>query len=285
MSLQTNAMVLNLQIGLWAGYKFDKSATARFTAEAAANPDAARVNKHLVPKESLAAVQSAAGALRTHFYATTLPWKDNGDRLLTRKGYQDFIHRHGELVREFNAAVDEFADDKYSTALAQAEFRMGELFNPDDYPSVDEVRRKFYVSLDIDAVTSAKDFRVGLDDSDVDQIRTDLESATQARITAAMKHVWAKLEDTLGHFASKMDDDQIFRDTTVSNLEELVDMLPSLNLTDDPQLAAIGDAIRQRVLGSTPKEIRKNDGLRAAVGVEAKAIMDEMAGFMRAFGG
>lgn len=285
MSIANDCMIVNLQIGMWLGYRLDKTASEKVTSDAGAEQDAARVNKHLIPKESLKQIVSAAGAVRTHFYEKTLPWKDNGDRLLTRKMYMNFIQEHGRLQSEFQAAVDTFLDVQYPRAKDQASFRMGDLFNSNDYPSVTELRHKFYVNVDIDAVTEAHDFRVQLSDqAENDAIRHNIESAMQARISRAMGDVWARLSDVLGHFASKMGSDEVFREATVKNLEELVELLPALNVLDDPNLAKIGDEIAANLVGYSAKELRKNAAVRESVADEAKRIMSDMEGFMKAFG-
>jgi hypothetical protein len=108
MSITSQAMTLNCQIGIWQGYRLDKEASSKVTADAGADSDAARVNKHLVPKQALADVVAAANAVRTHLYLKTLPWKDNGDRLLTRKMFLGFIEEHERLVGEFDKAVTQF---------------------------------------------------------------------------------------------------------------------------------------------------------------------------------
>ena len=90
-ALTQKAMVMNLSIGIWQGYRLDKDASRKVTEDAGAMSDAARVNKHLVPKESLAAIVTAQNTIRTHFYSNTLPWRDNGDRLMTRKLFMTFI--------------------------------------------------------------------------------------------------------------------------------------------------------------------------------------------------
>src|SRR5208337_3285321 len=98
MSIQTDCLILNIQMRCWMGYRFDRNATDKLVDEASAARDSARVNKHIVPKESLAPIVTAHGTVRAHFYYTTLPWKDNGDRLIKRVGFMPFIQRHQELV-------------------------------------------------------------------------------------------------------------------------------------------------------------------------------------------
>ena len=65
MSIVNDSMIVNLQIGVWMGYRLDKSASQKVTADAGAVQDAARVNKHLIPKEALKPIVSAAGAVRS----------------------------------------------------------------------------------------------------------------------------------------------------------------------------------------------------------------------------
>lgn len=283
MSIATKAMVLNLQIGIWQGYRLDKEASRKVTEEANANADAARVNKHLVPKEALKPVVSAANAVRSHFYEKTLPWKDNGDRLLTRALFTSFIETHEQLVGAFEDAVDDFLKTAYPAARDQAEFRMGDLFKPDDYPSPLSLRHRFYINMDIDAVTEAGDFRVTMDQDQLDSVRASMEKALQDRMGKAMRDVWERLADTLGHFANKMGSEDVFRDSTVRNLEEIVDLLPGLNVLDDPDLEAIRADIHAKLIGYEPKDLRKDPATRSAAAKEAAEIMERMSGFMNAF--
>jgi len=161
---------------------------------------------------------------------------------------------------------------------------MGELFKSDDYPPAESLRRRFYINLDIDAVTEAGDFRVQMDQEQLDSVRTSMEQALKDRLGRAMRDVWERLGEVVGHFAKKMGSDDIFRDATVRNLEELVELLPGLNVLDDPDLKAIGDDIKARLSGYDPKDLRKDKAVRSQAAQDAKEIMDRMAGFMSAFG-
>lgn len=284
MSITTNCMTANISIGAWSGQRLDKGATAKLTQDAGADADAARVNKHLVPKESLKDIASCAGQLRTLFNTRTLPWKDNGDRLLTRKMYQPFISQYEELKGAFNDAVDHFVTNVYPSDIGRAAFRMGDLFNQDDFPAASDLRRRFYVTLDIGAVTEAGDFRVDLDEEQLTRIRDRIEGENTARIARAMGDVWTRLNNTLQHFAETMaDGDKVFRDSTVHNLTEIVELIPALNLMNDSNLTAIYKDLKSTLIGLSPKDLRKNPDVRNAAADEAQRIIDEMSGFMSAF--
>jgi hypothetical protein len=283
MSIVNDCMIVNLQIGIWSGHRLDKEASRAVTEQNNAAADTARVNKHIVPKDALKDITSTSNAVRAHFYEKTLPWKDNGDRVLTRMMFTTFMQEHAALREAFDAAVAKFVDVTYPTVKEQAEFRMGELFKADDFPPAYDLRRRFYVNLDIDAVTEAKDFRVAMEATQLDSIRSGMESALQERMGRAMQDVWARLADTLGHFAKKMGSDEVFRDSTVRNLEDIIDMLPALNLLNDPELERIRLDLKATVSGHDPKVLRGKPVTRSVVAAEAQRIIDDMAGFMNAF--
>lgn len=284
-ALTEKAMVMNLSIGIWQGYRLDKEASRKVTTEAGADADAARVNKHLIPKEALAPIVTAQNAIRTHFYANSLPWRDNGDRLMTRVLFEKFIQAHEALVDAFKAAVDKFLDEDYPSAIAKAEFRMGAMFKREDYPAGSELKRKFYATLDIDAITTANDFRVQIDAEHVERVKASMQSAAETRLQAAMADVWRRMAETVGYFQERMANPRaVFRDTTVKNIGELLDLIPGLNVLDDPDIEAVRAAIAKSLGGIEAKAIRDDPYLRGELAGEAGEIMKRMEGFMSAFG-
>jgi hypothetical protein len=285
-ALTEKAMIANLRIGHWQGHRLDKAASDDVIERAGAKAGAARVNKHLVAKEFLAPIITASGAVRTHFYEKTLPWRDNGDRILSRKLYMSFIETHEGLVREFEDAVEKFLTVDYPSAVEQAEFRMGELFNPDDYPPAAELRRRFYIALDFDAVTTSNDFRVQIDAAHVEQVKASMDAAAETRLAQAQGDVWKRIASTIGYFHERMaDPDKVFRDTTVSNVHELLDLIPGLNILDDPEIEEVRGMIAKSLGAADAGEIRKHADVREELAADAQAILDKMAGFARAFGG
>jgi hypothetical protein len=193
----------------------------------------------------------------------------------------DFIQEHGELMAKFEDSVTDFLTKAYPAARDQAEFRMGNLFKAEDYPSPAQLRNRFYINLDIDAVTEAGDFRVALDSEHADAVRSQMEQAMHARIGRPCRTSTLRLSDVIGHFAKIMaDQKKVFRDSTVSNIEELVDLIPGLNVLDDPELNALGEEIKAKLMGIDPKDLRKDADVRTQAAKDADDIMERMKGFM-----
>lgn len=286
MPITTDCMVVNLQIGVWHGQRLDKEAAVKvIRSSKAKDKEAASVSKRLIPREVLRPVLTAASSTRTHFYENTLPWKANGDRLLLRSVYPDFVSLHKKLVRGFNKEVELFLDHNYYVVKERAEFRMGDLYKAGDFPPVEELKERFYVQLDIDAVTESTDFRAEMDEKHLAQIHRQMDRAMRERTARAMEDVWRRLSDALGHLATKLaNKEEIFRNSTVLKLEEIVERLPDMNLTGDKNLERIRKDIVESLIGYDPNDLRKDMATRDIAAAEAQRIVDRMAGYMNAHG-
>ena len=287
MSITTECMLVSLHRGAWEARKLDKEEGKKVANDSGAAVDAVSVNKLIIPKEALAKVQAASNAIYSHYMHHTLPWKDNGDRLLSRKIYMKFIEEHEELVSALKTEAYNFAHNVYPQYRAQAQFRMAGLFKASDYPDPHTVASKFYARLEIDAVTEASDFRVKMDSEQAERIQERIEENMNARVGAVMEKVWTQLSDALEHYAERMKTDGRLYDSVKENLIGLCDILPGLNILNDPKLAAMGKTIKERLEGFEIKPMRDpklGKMLKAQAAAEADEIVEQMRGFMAAFG-
>ena len=283
-SIATRLMIVNVSISTWEGRKLDRAVTQQTIRDQhVTDDDGLRVNKLLVSKESFKDVQYASYAVRAFMRERTLPWKDNGDRALMRQGYMAFMADFASLKSDWESAVENFISTLYPQEIARASFRLADAFNAEDYPHPEELRSRFKLTLDIDAVAEADDFRVKLDDDTVAEIQSGIREATERRIHAAMGDVWQRVASMVEHFAARTTPDtKRFHDTTVTNLQELVNLMPSLNLIGDPDLKALTARLKTSLCVYDPKELRKKPDVRAAAKAEADAIMEDMKSFMQA---
>jgi hypothetical protein len=285
MDLSQRAMIVNLNISCWEGRKLDKKLSTQVADDNHAKSDQLRVNKLLISKDTFKDVFSARTALRTHVDVHTLPWSDSGQRVLMRNMFPVFMEKYNALEDAFKAATRDFIKVKYPAARAQADFNLGEAFNIADYPEPGELEHRFHVNMEIDAITAPNDFRVALDDDTVARIREQIQDATDRRLGDAIFSVWQRLCDVLEYYIARVGDHEaIFRDTTVTNLTDLINLLPGLNIVGDQQLRDIAKRLKDTVYQYEPKDLRKDEALRTAAAQEAEDILDAMKGFMNSMG-
>ena len=83
MNLTHDAMLVSLRISAWSGRQYDRKASNHVAVHHEASASAGRYNKCLLPKAAFAALTATMSKARSSHYEQTLPWDDQGSRLLT----------------------------------------------------------------------------------------------------------------------------------------------------------------------------------------------------------
>jgi len=140
--LADRALLANLSISQWTARKFDRTATLEVASAHNAPSNIGRYNKLLVHNPKLKTLQQLISEIRNGHYTRTLPWLDQGQRLLPVAGYFDYCKWLSAKKREFDAQVAQFIDE-YPAAKDAARSLLNGLYNEADYPSVERLREKF----------------------------------------------------------------------------------------------------------------------------------------------
>src|ERR1700758_1805880 len=101
-SLSTRAMLCSLSISMWSARKHDPEASEEIAFRHGARPDAGRYHKVLLPKEALAEIQKIVSEARQKHYFVTLPWGDDGYRVLPGAAYFDHAIKMRALSNRFH---------------------------------------------------------------------------------------------------------------------------------------------------------------------------------------
>lgn len=279
MKLSEKAMLVDLNISQWNARRADEKATAEVIQANGAKANSGKFNKLLVDLASVKRYQRAANDARTFHYSNTLPWDDEGSRILPSENYLPYTKKIRQLQAAFYAAVDEFVRE-YPALIQQAKRDLGRLFNPGDYPAPAVVKSKFHFSTRVNPMPDAADFRVSLAGDEVKIIQDEIEQRVKDQVNAAVNDLWARLQGALSHLVEKLrNSEAIFRDSLIGNISELTDVLPRLNLTGDQNLGRIINEARAALANLNPDTLRKDEKERKAAADKAEAILKKMAGY------
>lgn len=279
MSLSEKAMLVRLSISQWTGRKYDKTVSEHVAQEYQTDLAAGRYNKVLVAENAIKAIAKIATECRTFHYNNTLPWSDSGDRMLPSANYLPYTQKVQEFKQKFESAAADFID-AYPVLVQDAKARLNGMFNPSDYPSIDKIAGKYGFDVGVMPLPDSADFRVSLLDSEVANIRQQIENRTMQAQNLALQDLWNRLHDAVSHMADKLSDkDSIFRDSLTQNLIDLCELLPRLNVFNDSNLENMRQAIEQRLCGTKPQELRDNPAARKAIAKDAEEILNRMAGY------
>ena len=270
-SIASSAVLIDLSISCWTGRKLDKRASNDVTAQNNAAKGVANVHKKLLGDcAELDAVQKFAANARNAHYAMTMPWSDLGMRLCPTTKYIDqngYERTMTGLQTEFFRLTEAFLN-AYEWEIQNAQLKLGALFNAEEYPSRDSIAAKFKFRFVAIPLPDAGDWRLDIGNEAAASMREQYEKFYGEQLTKAMNDVWERAHEALTKMSERLDyaDDttkKVFRDTLVTNVQEIVDLLGSMNITDDPAMADAHRRLDAAMQGITPDALREDAYLRA----------------------
>jgi hypothetical protein len=282
-------MLCTLSISTWSARKHDREASEEIATRHGAEADAGRYHKILLPKEAFAEITKIVSDARQEHYFMTLPWDDNGYRVLPAAVYMEHTEKLRDYSRQFMAAVEIFAAH-FDQLVIESRSRLGGLFRADDYLTSKEIRDKFAIETKVMPLPDANDFRVSLGDQEKDRIKRQITAAVQASLTVASQELWQRMYQAVSHMAECLSRykttvqgvEHPFRDSIVTNLVKLVDVMPRLNVTSDPELERLTSQVRASLLVD-PAELRKSESVRADTAIKASRIAEQMSAYMTGY--
>lgn len=286
MSISSSAVLVELNISVWTANKLDRDATDVVISNNSANSDAVKVHKNLMAGTNKRK-QIADFASRTRLYhnQNTLAWSDKGARLLPTSLFMDYKTHMNAWRTKFDSMVDEFIAN-YDILIQQAQSNLGNLFNPSDYPSKEELRSKFGFKLVFSPLPESGDFRLDIPNTDIAELRKTYDAEYSDRLQSAMQDVWEKLHSMLIHMSDKLtdvegadEDDKAtkkrYHDTLLTNAQEMCGMLTHLNVTNDKKLEEARRDLERTLMGVDIEDVREYPSKRKEVKAKVDAILSK----------
>ena len=276
------AMLAAVHISIWTAVKHDRKVSREVAKQHGAYDGAGRYNKQLLHEaERLEALRSLAGQIRQYFYKITLPWSDEGYRLLPAHFYFELTTKMREFEIAFTQQVEQFLA-VYPSYIDRVRPELNGLFREEDYPSTGKLRKKFGVKLELLPIPSGNDFRVTLSEEEQARVAREIDGNVRQSLQKGTEDLWVRLKAVVSHMIERLNEPESrFHASLVTNICELVDVLPRLNVNQDEELNHFAEEIRNRLCGFTARELKKNEILRAATANDAAQILSEMDTVLR----
>ncbi len=115
-----------------------------------------------------------------------------------------------------------------------------------------------------------------------------MEAEIKSRLAAGVKHLWERIGEQLAKMKERLtavdkdkktgeDKPATFRDSLFSNLKELVEVLPKLNVTEDPAISQACDELSKLMVD--PQIVRDNQSVRAQKADQVNDMMNKFNSF------
>ena len=284
-SLASSGMIVHVEVNVWSATKQDKAISEEVTSAKNADKDAGRFVKHLLAgdpthKELLNFRQTVYNWMKRKTY----DWAGSS-RYLPLASLQQFKTEYDQLVQTHSELLDKFAE-KYPDIIAAMAFKQGDMFNANEYPSVDEIRNRFRMNLYITDVPTG-DFRNAIANEIADDLKQHYQRETNDKIQEIMRDASVRLVDFIKRIANsvregsedangKMRRPKIY-ETTLQQAKEHCNLLKDFNLTNDPKLEEMRVDLLKTIENVTAEDIRESDATRAHVRSEVDKIMSKFS--------
>lgn len=278
--LTEKCLLSKITIHQWTANKLDKEITAEVAERAAADKNVGRYTKKLIPKEAFGEINKIVREIREFHEKHTLPWLDNGYRILPANNYKNYVSEMRTFKERYHDAVQEFLY-QYENLKSQAAIRLGTLFREDEYPDASELEEKFKLRTSIIPLPETQDFRVQLSQSEIEELRAEMQQKMAEAHAKAMKDLWERLYEPVSELATRLKDPEArFKVNLIRNIAKIVDLLPRLNFDNDPHLEQMRIEVERSLCDLDTRRLREDKEYRQDTAKSADNLIQNMAAYM-----
>lgn len=217
-------------------------------------------------------------------YTGGMRWTKNKDIMSTKifSGGADHMQPYETWRKEREATLDhmahEFAFQTYDLGRTAAENDLGSLYNPNDYPSNQEVYDSIGMEVEIDPIPKGSDFRCSLDPATQKELVQQYDLRLEAVQKESVVKLISALSTKLSHITDSIKNDKVIHNSTLNDLYKYADSLPAIDFTNDATLKDLADRVVREVTcdGLRNKDLLKDPDAKETVEKSATDIANNL---------
>jgi hypothetical protein len=283
MSIKNHAMLVSLNVRKPQMTMKDAKAT-RDAERANDAHNAGQFRKDLYPRQLIQPILTVESSARAYIESTTYVWA-RGEYLLANVRFMEFADRMAKYELEFSQCVTAFLNN-WNNVMSRARDSHGDLFDPSVYPDLDELKAGFKMKVIYRPVTDSSDFRVQLQEDELERLRTQVEIEVKDSMESLYRDPLERLRKVvarLGEVAAKEDrvsvdkrgveiiKPPIFRDSIIENIHQEIDMLMELADVLPERTVKLAERIGEFI--PSPQKLRDDPDVRTDVSNASKHLL------------
>jgi len=286
MSLLNKGILVRVVVHKFPFEERDHIAEEMFASTFGVNQKAIKMKKETLLKEYTAALDKSTNAIRPFVCKFTLPWRDGGWRLLNIS-LIDIFETGLKIIRDEQVTALDSLESKYQDLTLSMKTSLGILGNV-KYPEFDEVRNSFGFDIKYEPIATSGDLRVEAEAELKEKLVKEVEDYHNEKTNLAMQDVLNRIVDSISHMKTRLDEYTKLKEvgdksprlhkTIVENVRELVQILPFLNITDDPKIEMLRQQMESELAGFDIETLKENKNEREDAIKKADDILNNISG-------
>jgi hypothetical protein len=279
-SIASSALIVNLSRSVPDLIKNDPEAAKALARIKNADVGAVTARKSLIDSPALKDLQRLSREIYQWHIKNTVPWGDLGQRLKDNAGLIDYRNTMNKFEIQFEALANKVVYE-YPACCARAQNRLGDLYDPALFPSVEELRRKMRLRVTYEPIADPSNFIVQIGDQAAEEMKKQYNEVLSSRMEGISNYIYEKLREPLTNLVKRIDYDRMdtptgFRNTIVDNVMQIVELMGSCNFNADPKIDRLRRELRDALRGVTPDALREDSALRQHTKQEVQKIIDQL---------
>ena len=292
-SLASSGVLVSVTVNLWSATKLDQGISDEVSTSKNAVSAAGRYTKNLLannPKHK--ALMNYRQTVANWMKRMTYDW--NGDqRYLPTPDVPKFMAEYRQHEAAFGALFNDF-DQSYEDIISDMAFKaagLGDMFNRNDYPTRDKMRKKYGIHLFVNDVPM-NDYRVLVAKDMADELFDVYASQTQRIVEGIVTDQFQRMKDVMESLSFCCDVDvsvgadgeQKIRkrkiyDSTVEKARDMVRLYKEFNLTGNAELSESIAMLENTLRDVSTEILRESDLVRSEVKEGVDEILNRFGSF------
>ena len=275
-SLATSSMLVSVDVNVWTATKQDRGISDEVTTMKKAELGTAKVTKYLFAKNPKHhRIVKLRQLILKWLRHSTYRW-NNAQDLLPTVDLEKFKAEYDKYESEFNTAVEDFLEN-YQTLVSDEAFKQGDMFDKNDYPSIETLRQKFNMRLYVAEVPS-QDFRCQVSQDTADDLKAEYQQQANDIVDKVLAKQKVRIVDFLSRLSSNIDEDKKvdengnttykkkpIKEKLVNEIKDWVKTTKDFNPSNDINLSNVANDIEKVMSGVSTDLLRDSDSTRAEV--------------------
>jgi hypothetical protein len=292
-SLASSGVLVSVTVNLWSATKLDQGISDEVSTSKNAVSAAGRYTKNLLAnnpkhKNLMNYRQTVANWMKRMTY----DW--NGDqRYLPTPDVPKFMTEYRQHEAAFGALFNDF-DASYEDIISDMAFKaagLGDMFNRNDYPTREKMRKKYGINLFVNDVPM-NDYRVLVAKDMADELFDVYASQTQRIVEGIVNDQFKRMKDVMESLSFCCDveesidsnGDKKFRkrkiyDSTVEKARDMVRLYKEFNLSNNAELSESIAMLENTLRDVSAEVLRESDLVRSEVKEGVDEILNRFGSF------
>jgi hypothetical protein len=223
------------------------------------------------------ALTSVRNRVLAFWRGMSLPYPEPGLRLIRQDRVELFNEQMTQMRQDLQQAAEEL-DRQLPHLRKDARDRLGDLFNPADYPS--SLAGQFAVEWDFPSV-QPPDYLLQLNPELYEQQRRRMVGRFEEAVQLAEDAFTSEFGRLISHLVDRLSASadgrlKTFRDSAVGNLHEFFQQFKQLNVHSSFQLDELVDSAQKMLRGVRPGELRTSQNLRQQIASQLSSVQTSL---------